>query len=1797
MMDTTCRFCGTLRWKDESSGMCCSNGKVCLPLIDLPPEPLRSLLSGENSDSVHLLRNIRKYNSCFQMTSFGAENQTHSVTFPTIFSIQGQVYHRIGSLMPSENQPSRYLQIYFMSIDDDDDIQTDRRCQQIQGVRRNIVQGLQRMLHQHNLLVQQFKTALENLPSDAYRVVVNADRIPPGQHPRRYDAPTANEVAVVLAGNQFGSRDIVLHQRDNLLKHVSDTHRFYDALQYPLIFWKGQEGYSFHIPQIDPNTSQPLSSKVSSMDFYGYFIMVRRNSPNVIVQFGQLFHQFLVDMYAKDKKQLDRHDITARVFRQKLVKFIGALTKGQLYGAAVAWMYSVEWQKRGLPHAHILVWLANKLRPTQIDSVICAEFPDPIQDPLLYNIVVKNMIHGPCGEYNPVSPCMKNSSCSKKYPKQFLLETQTNENGYPLYRRRAPEAGGFTAKVKIRGREEVTIDNRWVVPYSPLLSKMFCAHINVENCSSVKAIKYICKYVNKGSDQAIINLRREGRGPDPQNEVRMYQCARYINSNEAVWRLLSFPLHQRHPAVIHLAVHLENGERIYFNQNTLAHRMHNPPRTTLTAFFSLCQTDSFARTLLYPDVPQYYTWNSSAHEWRRRVQGKLVKGQPGVKRSDTIGRVYAVHVSNFERFCLRMLLHNIKGPTSFAYLKIVNGSQYETFRETCAALGLLENDNHWVVTMDEAVLCQAPTRVRQLFAILISTCTISNPQKLWITYRDEMASDILHRYQLLDSSIRCNDLIYNETLCNIEDRVVSICGKKLQELGLGAPRRNVVTNSDILRELAYDTAELEDNVASMLPKLLPEQRRVFDAVLAKINLSQPIIIFLDAPGGTGKTFLLNLLLAMIRKEQNIAIAVASSGIAATLLAGGRTAHSVLKLPLTFAEGQTAVCNIRKNSDKASLLRSCKLLVWDECTMAHKIALEALDRTLQDIRDDPQPSFQILFAKWWNLQKVLILIRNLDPPRLCNGTRLCITQMGTNVLQARILTGSFRGEEVLIPRIPIIPNDLPFKFRRLQFPVMVAFSLTINKSQGQTLQVVGVHLEFRFSEYEASFKPERSSCIGEGVHALCGLRHAGDKVNLLHHIKKFNETRKVKRVQVGNEKQQFMFTKVSQESEAAVHASYVLSEMIDKHSKPFTEGDFIKECLIKAAEIVCPGTQLAVFFFRACDTDFNIFEELLELVPMHGTTTGEDIFNCVYDLLQKYNLPQSKLTSVATDGAPSMTGKTNGLSYYTEVRWISCSKVLKQFWDLKEEICQFLITKNQNITLFSDQVWLQDFSFMVDITKHLSDLNLKLQGKEQIITNMCDQVNAFKCALVLLEKQLKNEDLMHFPTCNMYKSSLGETASYQKYAEKILSLRNEFETRKSLALAKWRKHLAFNRICLEHNFIPPSLRVKDPARNPFSAKIIKETQIGLLKSRIKGCHSFIRLTSKTIKDLISITSQKVHPDIMLNLITRTTQDIKTLNAEMDKKHNRKLRYWSMKYKIQFNSEKQQPKIVNLSSTELTKDETKFLSKGLKHRNMKTSDNLKIIAGLEASINGLNHKEKAKIRNIVTTALSKTPNNPKSNPANRNIARRLRDKSEIVITRSDKGAQKYYEPVSELEKIETYNKFKKELRHLQRQKTISDEELKNFISKMNTEAYIYGLPKLHKTGIPLRTIVAYYLSPAAPLAKFLNMFLTPILRDSNSHTTIKSIPTFMQEIWHNPYRDNHTMIGTEKLPILTVPLGQQSIARVDRFSHHSLSRLKPHHSFSRQDSTRVNRTSSHINFHIRHEPSLKGRLDYVKCSRPP
>ena len=170
------------------------------------------------------------------------------------------------------------------------------------------------------------------------------------------------------------------------------------------------------------------------------------------------------------------------------------IKSGMIFGKPPARLYSIEWQKRGLPHAHILVWLIpeHKITPDKIDDAVCAEIPDPALDPELYQIVMSNIVHGPCGSINPNPPCMEHGQCSKRYPRPFIQETQLGTDSYPLYRRRSPEDGGqvSTIAINVRGnRITQAIDNRWIVPYNKYLLRSFNCHCNVELCMSISSIK------------------------------------------------------------------------------------------------------------------------------------------------------------------------------------------------------------------------------------------------------------------------------------------------------------------------------------------------------------------------------------------------------------------------------------------------------------------------------------------------------------------------------------------------------------------------------------------------------------------------------------------------------------------------------------------------------------------------------------------------------------------------------------------------------------------------------------------------------------------------------------------------------------------------------------------------------------------------------------------------------------------------------------------------------------------------------------------------------------------------------------------------------------------------------------------------------------------------------------------------------------------------------------------------------------------------------------------------------------
>ena len=184
----------------------------------------------------------------------------------------------------------------------------------------------------------------------------------------------------------------------------------------------------------------------------------------------------------------DRPDLVDHVFCAKVQELKAHLFKHGYLGKKVAHVWTIEFQKRGLPHIHMIIFLHpdSKLHtPEDIDSLLSAEFPDEDEEPELLEYVKKFMVHTPCGAQNPNAPCMRDGKCSKGFPKPFRDQTTVNEDSYANLRRRN------TGKKYQVGDHEV--DNQWIVPYPRFWLWVFRCHINMECLLSVKALKYIYK--------------------------------------------------------------------------------------------------------------------------------------------------------------------------------------------------------------------------------------------------------------------------------------------------------------------------------------------------------------------------------------------------------------------------------------------------------------------------------------------------------------------------------------------------------------------------------------------------------------------------------------------------------------------------------------------------------------------------------------------------------------------------------------------------------------------------------------------------------------------------------------------------------------------------------------------------------------------------------------------------------------------------------------------------------------------------------------------------------------------------------------------------------------------------------------------------------------------------------------------------------------------------------------------------------------------------------------------------------
>lgn len=278
-----------------------------------------------------------------------------------------------------------------------------------------------------------------------------------------------------------------------------------------------------------------------------------------------------------------------------------------------------------------------------------------------------------------------------------------------------------------------------------------------------------------------------------------------------------------------------------------------------------------------------------------------MKGSDGVLRRDCIGQMYAVSPRAKEVFYLRLALLRVPGPTSYKSLRKVNGIEYPTFQEACVAMGMLEDDAHWRLCMEEAVKTQMPSALRCLFSVILVHGDPTDVPDLWSRFRMAMGEDFAHRESADEAWVD------NRVLQDLSKRLEAMGGYSLSDFHLPEP----VQHADADEE--FNLQELFSFVEEREQLLNGEQRAVYDAVCASLQSGEGGLHFIDAAGGTGKSFLLELLISRVRAEGETAFAVASTRIAATLLPGGQTAHSAFKNPLSSSNQHGSFCNIGKQT--------------------------------------------------------------------------------------------------------------------------------------------------------------------------------------------------------------------------------------------------------------------------------------------------------------------------------------------------------------------------------------------------------------------------------------------------------------------------------------------------------------------------------------------------------------------------------------------------------------------------------------------------------------------------------------------------------------------------------------------------------------------------------------------------------------------------------------------------------------------------------------------------------------------
>lgn len=649
--------------------------------------------------------------------------------------------------------------------------------------------------------------------------------------------------------------------------------------------------------------------KVSNQGFYMTLIL---GPPKffVTITFNPKWNE-VVALNPKNTDLIHNSPLIARIFNQRKKCFLDYIKTSRIFGNINGLLWRVEYQQRGYPHCHILIWSDFDTDDVlKIDKLLTCRLPlrDPYEDAnddwqILGDLSKKYMTH------KCTSRCKDEfGNCTYGYPKESCDKTHY-ENGILIYQRGPNDS--------------------LIVPHSPEILAYYRGHVEIEAIHSERCIGYVLKYVSKNSDEADVSIKEKkycGQKIDNEDYLHKYASSRVVSAVEAFSSLADYNRYGMNPSVSLISIHLPD-ERIisipkdqdpetWISRNTLS-------SSKLERYF-LRPIDNEFDDIKLCEYFGLYSLNDNTEN------GLPDFGTPPKKVIRKKKRSYCsinfVDPSNNEKFALRLLLLNLPA-RSFDDLKLVDGELCDSFYDAALRRGLVGDDKEYFHCLKEAIdNNRPPSDLRFMIALFAQQ---GAPLK-----------------QMIDDN--CDYLSID-----LGDIPLYMAMRTLME------QMHMMIPDFLGDEIIEDDIIINESVDSAILNDL--QKYAVKSIYEKIvnNNVESNLFFIQGRAGTGKTYTTNVIINVLRKKGYKVLVTGTTGIAATQYEHGMTCHSLFKLKIDQnINGNEFSCNVGYGTYRAKEILDADLIIIDEISMLTIQTAHNIDYTLRSlishhIKDGPK----------------------------------------------------------------------------------------------------------------------------------------------------------------------------------------------------------------------------------------------------------------------------------------------------------------------------------------------------------------------------------------------------------------------------------------------------------------------------------------------------------------------------------------------------------------------------------------------------------------------------------------------------------------------------------------------------------------------------------------------------------------------------------------------------------------------------------------------------------------------------